>query len=216
MTDYPTLLNGGLIFVVLAAVVLIAAVYADSFCTQNNPGAPIRQDRRTGAITTTSNKKEVAMSNDTERLDAILSAASPRKPWWACHETVRDMAVPSEDCAAWVRWSSEPMAEHEDIEVCLERTVSLAEELVVGDEEATVELSIVGVEDRIRVECDDDAVYLPVGLADDAVELIRAAVSIHGANLKPFSQPLEGDGWVDETGKTWPSKAAFYAAAQRD
>ncbi len=203
MSSIPTATNGGLVFFVLAAVVLIAAVYADSFCTQTNPGAHLRQDIRTGAITTTSNKKEVAMSNDTERLDAILSAG-PRKPWWACHETVRDMDVPSEDCAAWVSWTSEPMAEHEDIEVCLERMVTLDEDLVVCD-----------VEDRIRVECDDSTVFLPVGLADDAVSLIRAASSIYSANLKPFTEPLEADGWVDETGKTWPSKAAFYAAAQR-
>lgn len=206
MTDIPTVTNGGLVFFVLAATILIAAVYADSFCTQNNPGnvSILAESDVTGAITTTSNKKEVAMSNDTERIDAILTAAGPRKPWWACHETVRDMDVPSEDCAAWVSWTSEPMAEHVAIEVCLERMVTLDEDLVVCD-----------VEDRIRVECDDSTVFLPVGLADDAVALIRAASSIYGASLKPLSGPLEADGWVDETGKTWPSKAAFYAAAQR-
>lgn len=204
MTTYPTLTNGGLIFVALAAAILIAAVYADNFCTQNNPGAIIRQDLRTGAINNNLQTQGAVMSDSTERLAAISTAAGPRKPWWACHQTVRDLDVPSEDCAAWVRWTSEPMAEAEDIEVCLERMVTLDEDLVVCD-----------VEDCIRVECDDSTVFLPVGLADDMVELIRAASSIYGASLAPFSGPLEADGWVDETGKTWPSKAAFYAAAQR-
>lgn len=201
---YPTITNGGMLLYLAAALVLVflAATYRPR--TQNNPGAIIRQDLRTGAITTTTNKKEVVMSDSTEALDAVLSAAGPRKPWWATRETVRDMDVPSEDCAAWARWTSASMAEHEDIEVCLERMVTLDEDLVVCD-----------VEDRIRVECDDSTVFLPVGLADDAVALIRAATSIYGASLKPLSGPLEGDGWVDETGKTWPSKAAYYAAAQR-
>lgn len=204
MTTYPTITNGGMLLYLAAALVLVflAATYRPR--TQNNPGAHLRQDIRTGAITTTSNKKEVAMSDSTDRNAEILTAASPRKPWWACHETVRDLDVPSEDCAAWVSWTSEPMAEHEYIEVCLERMVTLDEDLVVCD-----------VEDRIRVECDDSTVFLPVGLADDAVQLIRAATSIYSANLKPFTEPLEADGWVDETGKTWPSKAAFYAATQR-
>lgn len=203
MTTYPTLTNGGLIFVALAAVVLITAIYADSYCT-NNPGAIIRQDLRTGAINNNLQSQGAVMSDSTERVDAVLTAASPRKPWWASHQSVRILPTPSEDCASWVRWRSEPMAEHEDIEVALDRVVSLDEDRVIVD-----------VEDRIRVECDDDAVYLPVGLADDMVELIRAASSIYDASLKPFSQPLEGDGWVDETGKTWPSKAAYYAAAER-
>lgn len=210
---YPTITNGGLIVFVLAAAILIAAVYADNFCTQNNPGAIIRQDLRTGAINNNHLQSQGAvMSDSTEALAAILTAAAPRKPWWACHETVRDMDVPSEDCAAWVSWTSEPMAEHDDVEVCLVRTVTLAEELVVGDEEATVELSIVDVEDRIRVECDDDAVYLPVGLADDAISLIRAAVSIHGANLRPLSEP----GWMGPDGVTYPTKDAYYRAQEAE
>jgi hypothetical protein len=200
---YPTITNGGLIFVALAAVVLIAAVYADSYCT-NNPGAIIRQDLRTGAINNNHLQSQGAvMSDSTERVDAVLSAAGPRKPWWACHETVRDLDVPSEDCAAWVRWTSEPMAEHEDIEVCLERMVTLDEDLVVCD-----------VEDRIRVECDDSTVFLPVGLADDAVALIRAASSIYGANLKPFTEPLEADGWVGPDGVTYPTKDDYYRAQE--
>lgn len=197
---YPTPLNGGLVFFVLAAAILIAAVYADSFCTQTDPGARIRQDRRTGANRNTLQSQGDLMSNDTERIDAILTAAGPRKPWWALHETVRDLDVPSEDCAAWVRWSSEPMAEHEDIEVCLERTVALDEDLVVCD-----------VEDRVRVECDDSTMFLPVGLADDAIELIRAASSIYSASLRPLSEP----GWVGPDGVEYPDKAAYYEAAQR-
>lgn len=210
MTTYPTPLNGGLIFFVLAAAILIAAVYADSYCT-NNPGAIIRQDIRTGAITTTSSKKEVAMSDSTEAIDAVLSAVSDLRPWWVCPtssepyrgfaEKVRDFTphLPGEP-ARWVTWQSAPLGDG-TLDCWLRRMVDLDDELHVME-----------VRDDILLDCDDTRTEIPVGLADDAVSLIRAAADIHAAQLKPFEDP----GWMGPDGVTYPTKDAYYRAQEAE
>lgn len=209
MTTYPTITNGGLIVFVLAAAILTAAVYADNFCTQNNPGAIIRQDIRTGAITTTSTTKEVVMSDSTEALAAILSAVSDLRPWWVCPtssepyrgfaEKVRDFTphLPGEP-ARWVTWQSAPLGDG-TLDCWLRRMVDLDEELHVME-----------VRDDILLDCDDTRTEIPVGLADDAVSLIRAVVDIHAAQLKPFEDP----GWMGPDGVTYPSKDDYYRAQE--
>ena len=209
MTTYPTLTNGGLIFVALAAAILIAAVYADNFCTQNNPGAIIRQDLRTGAINNNLQTQGAVMSDSTERLDAVLSAVSDLRPWWVCptssepyrgfSEKVRDFTphLPGEP-ARWVTWQSAPLGDG-TLDCWLRRMVDLDDELHVME-----------VRDDILLDCDDTRTEIPVGLADDAVSLIRAVVDIHAAQLKPFEEP----GWIGPDGVTYPSKDAFYRAQE--
>lgn len=88
--NYPAPLNGGLIFYVLAWIVLLAAIAADNYRGpvlfdlahhKNNPDASIRQDRRAGAANPTPNKEQDMNNHTTPNRLYYLDVTYPEGAW---------------------------------------------------------------------------------------------------------------------------------------
>lgn len=124
----------------------------------------------------------------------LYDTAETLKPWWAA-KGPRVMHYGDEDGLddiGWVRWFSTLIGD-EDYGIRIQRTVSID-----GNFEPLTST------DEIALDVEDQQLTFPIDHADDVIALIRAAVAITGTP--------DDDGWMDETGKIWPTKDAYYQA----
>ncbi|QCV87055.1 hypothetical protein FEZ32_00545 [Acidipropionibacterium jensenii] len=184
MNAIPAATNGGVLLYVAVALLLIflaaisrpspRVVAIDGTHHKNNPDASIRQDRRAGAITTTLQSQGAVMTDSTVNpisTDRLLEAAADLRPWWASGgEHVlnnSDRPTDGDPEAGWVRWLSAPMCDDPHFDAWLERTVSFG-----------ADLHVLAVTDAIALDLEDQLLAIPVSRADDAIALVRAAVSV--------------------------------------